>query len=168
MKHNFFQAVVVSILLYGCSTWTLAKRMEKKLDSKYKRMLRAILNKSWRQYATKQQMYGHLPRITKTIKIRQTRHAGHCWRSSDELISDEPPWALSLGRAMAGRLARAYIQQLCADTGCSPEDLLEAMDDKEAWHERVRDIRGDGVTWWWHTHTHTHTHIYIYIHIYMK
>ena len=23
-----------------------------------------------------------------TIKIRRTRHAGHCWRSMDELISD--------------------------------------------------------------------------------
>ncbi len=34
--------------------------MEKKLDGNYTRMLRAILNKSWRQYPTKQQLYGHL------------------------------------------------------------------------------------------------------------
>ena len=49
MKRRFFQTVVVSILLYGCTTWTLTKRLEKKLDSNYTRMLRAILNKSWRQ-----------------------------------------------------------------------------------------------------------------------
>ena len=63
----FFQAAVMSMLLYGCTTWTLTKRMEKKLDGNYTRMLRAILNKSWRQHPTKQQLYGHLPPIAKTI-----------------------------------------------------------------------------------------------------
>ncbi len=29
MKRSFFQAAVVSILLYGCTTWTLTKRLEK-------------------------------------------------------------------------------------------------------------------------------------------
>ena len=37
-------------------------------------------------------------------------------------------------------------QQLCEDTGCSPEDLLEAMNDKEKWRERIRDIRAGGTT----------------------
>ena len=67
LKPSFFQAVIVSILLYGCTTRTLYKRMEKKLDGNYTRMLRAILNKSWRKHPTKQQLYGHLPPITKTI-----------------------------------------------------------------------------------------------------
>ena len=85
MKHSFFQAAVVSILLYGCTTWTLTKRLEKKLDGNYTRMLRAILNKSWRQHPTKHQLYGHLPPITKTIQVRRTR-------SRDELISDVLLW----------------------------------------------------------------------------
>ena len=85
MKRSFFQASFVSILLYGCTKWTLTKQLEKKLHSNYERMLRAILNKSWRQHPTKQQLYSHLPSITKTIKIRRSRHAGHCWRSRDEL-----------------------------------------------------------------------------------
>ena len=78
IKRSFFQTAVMLILLYGWTTWILTKRMEEKLDSNYTRMLRAILNKSWRQYPTKQQLYGHLPRIMKTIKIRWIRHAGHC------------------------------------------------------------------------------------------
>ena len=92
MKRSFFQAVVVSILLYGCTTWTLTKRLEKKLDGNYTRMLRAILNKSWQQHPTRHQLYGHQPPITKTIQVRRTRHAGHCWRSRDELISDVLRW----------------------------------------------------------------------------
>ena len=42
-KRSFFQAAVVSVLLYGCTTWTLAKRMVKKLDGNYIRMLWAVL-----------------------------------------------------------------------------------------------------------------------------
>ena len=145
MKRSFFQAVVVSILLYGCNTWTLTKRLEKKLDGNYTKMLRAILNKSWRQHPTKHQLYGHLSPITKTIKVRWTRHAGHCWKSRDELISDVLPWTPTYGRAKAGRPARTYIQQLCEDTGCSPEDLPEAMKDREKWRERVRDICASGM-----------------------
>ena len=52
-KRSFFQIAVVSILLYGCTTWTLTKRLEKKLDGNYTRMLRAILNKSWQPYPTR-------------------------------------------------------------------------------------------------------------------
>ena len=131
MKRSFFQAAIVSILLYGCITWMLTKQLEKKLDDNYTRTLRAILNKSWRQHPTKRQLCGHLPPITKTIQIGRTRHAGHCWRSWDELISDLLLWTPSHGRAKAGRPARTYIQQLCEDVGCSLEGLPEAMNDRD-------------------------------------
>ena len=148
MKRSFFQAAVVSILLYGCTTWTLTKRLEKKLDGNYTRMLRAILNKSWRQHPTRHQLYGHLPPITKTIQVRRARHAGHCWRSRDELISDVLLWTPTYGRAKARRPARTYIQQLCEDMGCSPEDLPEEMNDRE----KRRDLM-----------IRIYTYIYIYI-----
>ena len=131
---------------YGCTTWTLTKGLEKKLYGNYTRMLQAILKKSWRQHPIKQQLYGHRPPITKIIKVRRTRHAGRCWRSRDELISDVLLWTPSHDRAKAGRPARTYMQQLCEDTGCRPEDLPEAMSDRE----RVRDIRAGSTTrWWW-------------------
>ena len=148
MKRSFFEAAVVSILLYGCTSWTLTKRLEKKLDGNYTRILRAILNKSRWQHLTRYQLYGHLPPITKTIPVRRTRHAGHCWRSRDELISDVPLWTPTHGRTKARRPARTYIQQLCEDTGCSSEDLPEAMNDREKWRERVSDIRASGTSWW--------------------
>ena len=84
MKRSFFQAAVTSILLYGCTTWTFTKQLEKKLDGNCIRMLRAILNKSWRQHPT----------------------------------------------------------------SC-PEGLPRAMNDREEWRERVRDIHATSATWWW-------------------
>ena len=126
---------------YGCTTWTLTKRLEKKLDGNYTRMLRAILNKSWRQHPTKHQLYNHVSPITKIIQVRQTRHSGHCWRSRDELIREVLLWTPAYGQAKAGRPARTYTQQLCEDTGCSTEDLPRTMND--------RDIRAVRMTWWW-------------------
>ena len=61
--------------------------MEKKLNANYTRMLLCF-----------QQFLGATPQktavvrpftyISQTIKIRRTRHAGHCWRSKNKLIID--------------------------------------------------------------------------------
>ena len=149
MKHSFFQEAIVSILLYGCTTCTLIKRL--------KRSLTATTQECCEQYWTSPRgntLQSNSYTATyhpseKTIKIRRTRQVGHCWRSGDKLISDEVRWTTSHGRAKAGRPAWTYIQQLCADTGCSPEDLPEAMDNRERWWQRVRDMRADTTTWWW-------------------
>ena len=111
MKRSLFQAAVVSIPLYGCTTWTLTKRLE-----------------------------NHLPPITKTIQVRRTRHAGHCWRSRDKLISDVLLWTPAYGRTS--------IQQQCENRWCSPEDLPEVMNDMEKWREWVMNNRASRTTWW--------------------
>ena len=96
------------------------------------------------------QVLATTPHETPTIRTlaphRRTRHAGHCWRSKDELISDVLLWTPTHGCARVGRPARTYIRQLCEDTGCNPEDLPEAMNDRKKWRETVRDIRAGGAT----------------------
>ena len=153
-----YELIIVNVPMFYC-VWILYKNVHSELYKDCLRictqtlilsMLRTILNRSWKQHPTKHQLYGHPPPVTKTIKVRRTRHAGHCWRSRDEVISDVLLWTPSYGRAKAGRPARTYIPQLCEDTGCSPEDLPEAMNDREEWLERVRDIRAGSTTlWWW-------------------
>ena len=69
IKRSLFQAAVVSIPLYRCTTWTLTKRLEKKLDGNYTRVLRAILNKSWKQHLTRHQLYSHLSPSQKLSKL---------------------------------------------------------------------------------------------------
>ena len=138
----------IPLCVYVCTNTDIKEKKRLNIES-VTRMLRAILNKSWRQHPTRHQLYGHLPPITKTIQVRRTRHAGHCWRSKDELVSDILLWTPTYGQAKAGRPARTYIQQLCEDTGYNPEDLPEVMNDREKWRERVRAIRAGGTTWWW-------------------
>ena len=75
--------------------------------------------------------------------------AGHCWGSKDELVSDGLLWTPAYGHSKAGWPAQTYIQQLCDDMGCNPEDLPEVMNDRETWRERARDIHASRTTWWW-------------------
>ena len=118
------------------TTWALTKRIKKKFDGNCTRMLRAILNKSWKQHPTKQQLYGLLPPISETIPIRRTRHAEHGLRSKNKLISDVLPWTPYHRRAGVGQLVRTYLHQHSTNTGCSLEDMPEAMDDRDKWRER--------------------------------
>ena len=118
----------------------------KKLDGSCAIMLRDILNKCWRQHPIKQQLYGQLPPISKTIQIRRTRLTEHCWRSKDELISDVLLWSPSLGQASVGRPARNYLQKLCTNTLCKLENLPVPMDDRDEMRERVKETRASGMT----------------------
>ena len=158
----------MSILLYGCTTWTLTKLIEKNLDGNDIRMLRTVLNKFWGQHSTKQQLYGHQPPITETIQNKRTKYVEHCRKSKDELMCDLLRWTPTRGRAKAGRPARTYIQQLCDDTGCSLKELPGAMDVWDGWREKVREIRaGSATSWWWYIYIYIYIHkgkiIYIYI-----
>ena len=82
----------MSVLLYGCTIWTPIKHLTKKLDINHTRMLLAVLNKSWKQHPTKQQLYDHLLPILQRIHEKLARCAGPCWGSKDKIISDILQW----------------------------------------------------------------------------
>ena len=155
--------IYIYIYIFYLWYWalTLTKRLEKKLDGNYTRMLPAILNKSWRQHTTRHQLYGHLPPITKTIQVRWTRHAGHCWRSRDELIRDVLLWTPTHGRAKAGRTARhtfsSYVRIL--------DVVLKTCLGR--WTIRRSGERGSGISVLPVQHDDDDDDIYIYIYIYI-
>ena len=141
MKRNFFRAIVESVLIYGSTAWTLTKHLEDKLDGTYTRMLRAILNKSWRQHPTNDKLYGNIPKVSDIIRERRTRFAGHCWRSKNELASDLLLWIPKHGYSQVGRPCKSYISQLAVDTRMQNEDLKNAMEDQNVWRQRVSMVR---------------------------
>ena len=71
IKEEFSQTLAISALLNSCTNWTLMKDLIKKLNWNYTRMLHAILNKSWKQHSTKQQLYRNSSPISQTIQLRQ-------------------------------------------------------------------------------------------------
>ena len=141
LKRDFFRSIVESVLLYGSSTWTLTKKLETALDGTYTRMLRAVLNVSWKSHPTKARLYGPLPPISHTIQDRRVTFAGHCWRSKDEIVSDLILWHPKHGRAPRGRPRKTYIRQLMDDTDLQPENIQAAMSDREEWRRLSEAIR---------------------------
>ena len=77
-------------------------------------------------------------------------------------MNDVLLWTYSYSRTKPGQPARTYIQQFCGDTGCSPVDLPDTMNDREEWREGVRDVSVGGMAWWWWC---IYIYIYIYIHL---
>ena len=99
-----------------------------KLDGNYTRMLRAILNKSWRQ-RTK---YTATCLLSQTLsKLDESDMRDTAGEAGDDLISDVLLWTPHIWPSKS-RTTCSNIQ-LCEDTGCSPEDLSEEMNDREKW-----------------------------------
>ena len=115
-----------TVLLYSCTTWTLTKRFETKLDGNYTRTLHTVLNKSYRQHFTKQQLYGHLPPILETIKVPRTRHVRYSVRSKDKLLCTHSHELISVGYSL-----NTYIFVLCFNTGCRLENVIADDDDDD-------------------------------------
>ena len=107
-----------------------SKRSEK-IDENYIRMVRSILNKTWKKHPTKQQLYGHLPFISQTIQVIRTKNVGHCWWSKVELISNVHLWTITHGHTSLGWRPGTYKYQLCADSGCRLEDIPRGMTDRD-------------------------------------
>ena len=90
MKCSYFQAAVVSILLYGCTTWKLTKRLEKKLGRLAASNLEQVLEANTPQ-KTLIIRPTYLPSRKNYQSLYEPDMQGHCWRSRDELISDVQP-----------------------------------------------------------------------------
>ena len=101
----------------------LSTHLEKKIDGAYTRMLRTALNRSWKDHPTNEELYGHIPPISKSLQQHRIRFAGHCWHSKEELAGDVLLWKPTHGHQARGRPKKTYIDQLMDDIGCRLEEL---------------------------------------------
>ena len=136
------------------------KTYREKLNGNYSRMLRAIMNNFWKQDPAKQQLYGYWLSISKTIQVRQTRHAVYNWRLEKQGWTHKRPSSTdpSYGRPILTWPTRTHLQQLCTDTGCSLKDLPRAINDRDWWKDSQGNL---------YLHHNLMVYIYIYIYIYI-
>ena len=119
--------------------------MEKKLDGNYTRMLWEILNKSWRQNPTKQQLYGHLPPITKICRTRlekwgrtPKRYTPVDFFHMDEQRQDDQLEPIYNCVPIQEVASKSYWERWTRETGSERE------------RGRVKAIRAGVTTWWWY------------------
>ena len=133
-KIGLFKATVESVLLYGCETWTLNKKLNKSLDRCYTRMLRKVLNVSLKQHLTNKELYGTQSPISNVIRRRRLKFAGHSVRQHDQLVSELVLWEPTHGTRNRGGQAKNFVDILKEDTGCkSTQEIRTCMEDRGVW-----------------------------------
>ena len=119
----------------SCHTWNSKKQSMNLISVVYIIKVRVMVSSSYTATS--------IPSLKPPDEQDMLETAGEIW-TNDVLF-----WIPSHGRASVGRLARTYLQQLYADAGCILEDLLKAMDNRDKWWGRIREIRVRGTAWWW-------------------
>ena len=76
-------------------------------------------------------------------QIRRSRYVRHGWLSKNEIISDVLWWTSTHGHTSTDQPAKTFIHKVCADIGCSLEDLPGAMNDRDGWSERQKQRQRD-------------------------
>ena len=96
IKREFFQTVSVSVLLYSCT--------------KYTRMPRGVLNKSWKQHPTKQQSLS----CYHAKPPNKTKYISWPLLVKDELIRNVLPWTPTRGHTIVGFTSKTlHSSDLC-------------------------------------------------------
>ena len=109
LKVKLFRACVESILLYNSETCTVTRSMEIEIDGPYTKLLRRILNLSWRDHVTNKELYGCIPPLSSTIRQRRMRFAGHYIRSADQPVS-KLIFRTPNGKIIRGRGLKSYTE----------------------------------------------------------
>ena len=137
-KLEIFKAAIEPILLYGSETWTLSRKLEKRLDGTFTRLLIRVQNLSWKRHPTRREIYGTIPPVSAIVKARRVQFAGHCLRAENETISSLLLWQPK-SRTPRGRKL-SYPDVISRDTGIQRQDLRKAMLDRELWRKLVSSI----------------------------
>ena len=137
MLLNIFSAWV--FILFGWKDW---QQLHKKATSYNEEILETTSHKTAAIQPPTSYFKNHLNQTNKTYGTLLEKE-----ERKDKMISNLLRWTPSHRQAGVGQPARTYLQQLCADTGCSQENLLSVMDDR--WMARVREICARSTTWWW-------------------
>ena len=141
LKIQFFRSTVESVLLYGSESWTLTKKMEKRLDGNYTRLLKKGKNITWKEKKTNEELYGNLGCISNVIRTRRLRFIGHVWRLPEETLHRPLLWDPKQGRRSRGRPRATFMEQVHRYTNLTKEELATAMQDREEWRRIVKEVR---------------------------
>ena len=113
--------------------------MNRSLDGCYTRMLRKVLNLSWKQHIPNTTLYGDIPPISHVIRKRRLKFAGHCYRQHQEQsVSELVLWEPKHGKRGRGGQTKTFVDTLREDTGCkSTNEIANCMEDRTVWRKIV-------------------------------
>ena len=143
LKMRLYNSLIISIITYSSSSWTLTKDQKKRLGAFNTKALRRIVGVRWYDYVTNASMLTRTrqPPLTTTIRKLRLSAFGHICRlhpgtQAIDILVSKPP---SSRRRPRGRPPLRWADQIANDTHMSLSDAVTATCDRTSWRSLFRD-----------------------------
>ena len=142
---------VIPVVLYGCETWSLTLREERKLRVFENMVLRRIFGPrrndvtgEWRRLHNEEliDLYSS-PNIVRVIKWRRMRWVGHVARMGEETVVYRVLVGKPEGKRPLGRPRRSWVDNIKMDlqeVGCGYMDWIGLAQDRDRWWTLVSAV----------------------------
>jgi len=151
IKVKIYRTIILPVVLYGCETWSLTLREERKLRLFENRVLRRIfgpkrdeITVEWRKLHNEELNNPYSSRnIVRVIKSRRMRWVGHVACMGEErgvyrVLVGKPEARRSLGRPR--RRWEDNIRMNFWEVGCGCVDWMELAQDRDRWRALVSAV----------------------------
>ena len=151
LKIKIYRTIILSVVLYGCETWSLTLREECRLRAFENWVLRRVFGPKrdevtgeWKKLHNEElsDLYP-LPNIVRVVKSRRMRWAGHVacigeWRGVHRVLVGKPEGKRPLGRPR--RRWKDNIKMDLQEVGGGRGDWMELAQDRERWRALVSTV----------------------------
>lgn len=138
IKIKLFKSLVVSILLYGCESWTLTAETERRIEAfeykSYRRLLRILYSERKTNTYVKEQITtqaGQQEPLLSIVKRRKLTWYGHTSRHN--ILSKTILQGSVEGKRRRGRQRKAWNDNIKECTGRNLSTLMRATENREEW-----------------------------------
>jgi len=151
LKIKIYRTIILPVVLYGCETWSLTLREERKLRVFENKVLRIIFGPrrdevpgDWRRLHNEElnDLYSS-PNIVWVIKPRRMRWTGHVARMGEERVVSRVLVEKPEGKRPLGRPRRRWVDNIRMDlqeVGCGYVDWIGLAQDRDRWRTLVSAV----------------------------
>ena len=145
LKIEIYRTIILPVVLYGCETWSLTLREERKLRVFENMVLRRDeVTGEWRRLHNEElnDLY-FSPSIVRVIKSRRMRWAGHVARMGEEKVVYRVLLGKLEGRRPLRRPRRRWVDNIRMDlqeVGCGYMDWIGLAQVRNSWRTLVSAV----------------------------
>ena len=146
LRIRLLKCYVWSVLLYGCETWTVSKKIRKRIEAAEMWFYRRMLRISWVARVTNEEVLrraGVGRELMGTIRERQLKFLGHVIREDD--LEKTVLMGRIAGRRARGRQRIKYLDSLLMDINGvdTAGDLMRMAEEREEWRTMIANVKRD-------------------------
>ena len=142
-RMGLLRALITSVFLYGCETWTLNAEMEKRINAFEMNCMRRLLQVHYTSHTSNKQVrelmlkyIGEHDHLLTIVKCRQLTWFGHVIRWKGSLANTMLQGGTD-GCRKRGRPVRTWLDNIRDWTGLKFYQLIRTAEDRELWRSCV-------------------------------